>query len=155
MHVSPCSPAIPSWRPLTLAATLASHRGGSKCPTRGRTRPGPEPPPHHLIPLYVARKPPATQGTAITSSTPLDVWLKQELAEAQNRRRLNALAQRTEGANAKNGEQQQEQDAYQAAQQQILRDQRLQEQEERRAYQQQQSQWFANQRLRAQADVAQ
>jgi hypothetical protein len=145
-----------SWWPLTLAAALALAQGCSRDPEPQddlvffRNSHG------TLSCRYVPKKPPAPRAPAVASSTPLDVWLKQDLAEAQNRRRMNALAERDARREREDRWrlQQQEQNVYQAARQQTIRDQRLQERERELAYRQQQSEWIANQRLRGAVEAA-
>jgi hypothetical protein len=108
---------------------------------------------------YVLKKPPATKAPTARSSPSVDDLLRQQwaMAEARNQRRLNALAE--QDARRQRDEEwrreQRELADYQAARNQILHDQRLQEQERYRAYQEQSIQWSRNVRLRAQAEVAQ
>jgi hypothetical protein len=108
---------------------------------------------------YMLKKPPAVKPPTPTSSSRLDVLLRQQwaMAEARNQRRLDALAKQDvrRQRDEERRREQRELDAYQAARHQMLHDQRQQEQERYRAYQEQLIQWSRNQRLRAQAEVGQ
>ena len=95
------------------------------CRAPGRTCPVPDQPRAHRVPLRAHEADDDTR-TIRSTSPPLDVWLRQQLAEAENRRRMNALAERDARREREDRwrRQQQEQDAYQAARQQTLQDQR-------------------------------
>jgi hypothetical protein len=146
----------PSLWPLALAATLALAPGCSRDPV----------PAGELVPYlnsrglisyeYVLKKPPAVKPPTTASLPPLEVWLRQELAAARERRRLNALAEQdTRRERAELFRQEQRNiAAYQAARQQIVQSQRSEEQARNRDYQKQQSRWVESERLRAQADAA-
>jgi hypothetical protein len=105
---------------------------------------------------YVARTPRVVQVPIVAPSTPSDVWLREELAAARERRRLNALAEQDARRQREEQFRQEQRDisAYQAARQQIVQSQRLEQQARDRDYQERQSRWVEDQRLRAQADAA-
>jgi hypothetical protein len=147
----------PSRWPLTLAATLALAPGCS-------VDPGPQ---EDLVPSwdsrgiisyhYVSRNSPA--ATALTAASPAsqDARLRQqELAEAEERRRLDVLAYQDMRSQREEAwrRQQQVEAAYREERWRNIQEQRRQEQEERRAYQHQLSRWSENQRLRGEAESA-